>query len=166
MQKIFSNKIIRGIIIGLGLTVLLLSLSIKFASENRIGANPEASPNSSAGLNEAKTDFQSVESSAVLYIINDGKEKKAFTLKGDLPANATVFSLLEDFSKKENFEMKYNNNYKYGIFVESIIGIKNGQDGLYWQYYVNDKLGEVAADKKEVKAGDKVEWRFEKVPEI
>jgi len=162
MQKIFSNKIIRGIIIGLGLTVLLLSLGIKFASENRLVANPEVSPSSSAGFNKANIDSQSVESSAVLYIINDGKEKKAFTLKGDLPASATVFSLLEDFSKKENFEMKYNNNYKYGIFVESIIGIKNGQDGLYWQYYVNDKLGEVAADKKEVKAGDKVEWKFEK----
>ncbi len=50
--------------------------------------------------------------------------------------------------------------------MESIAGVPNGKDGKYWQYYVNDKLGEVAADKKEVKAGDRVEWRFEKVPEI
>jgi len=48
-----------------------------------------------------------------------------------------------------------------GVFIESINGVKNGTDGRYWQYWVNDKLGEVAADKKEIKGGDKIEWRFE-----
>lgn len=75
----------------------------------------------------------------------------------------TVFGALKDLSQEKNFELKYNNNYKYGVFVESIAGVPNGKDGKYWQYYVNDKLGEVAADKKEVKVGDKVEWRFERV---
>lgn len=74
----------------------------------------------------------------------------------------TVFGALKDLSQKENFELKYNNNYSFGVFVESIAGVPNGKDGKYWQYYVNDKLGEVAADKKEVKTGDRVEWRFEK----
>lgn len=78
----------------------------------------------------------------------------------------TVFGALKDLSQKENFELKYNNNYSFGVFVESIAGVPNGKDGKYWQYYVNDNLGEVAADKKEVKAGDRVEWRFEKVPEM
>jgi len=75
----------------------------------------------------------------------------------------TVFDILKDLSAGKNFELKYSNNSKYGIFVESIVRIKNGDSNKYWQYYINDKLGDVGADKKEVKAGDKVEWRFEKV---
>jgi len=76
----------------------------------------------------------------------------------------TVFDALKQLSNNgKALELKYNNNYKYGVFVESIGGVKNGDGGKYWQYYVNGKLGDVAADKKEVKTGDKVEWRFEKV---
>lgn len=81
-------------------------------------------------------------------------------------ADQNVFDALLNLSKKENFEVKYNTNSKYGVFIESIHGVKNGDDGKYWQYYVNGTLGDVAADKKELKAGDKVEWRFEKVPEF
>lgn len=78
-------------------------------------------------------------------------------------SSQTVFDALKELSNGgKAFELKYNNNYSFGVFVESIGGIKNGDGGKYWQYYVNGKLGEVAADKKEVKAGDKVEWRFEK----
>ncbi len=81
-------------------------------------------------------------------------------------SDTTVFNALKKYSENKKIDLKYNNNYSYGVFVESIAGVKNGDDGKYWQYYVNGKLGEVAADKKEVKAGDKVEWRFEKVPEF
>lgn len=81
-------------------------------------------------------------------------------------SNTTVFEALKKQSESKNFDLKYSNDSRYGVFVESINGVKNGTDNKYWQYYVNDKLGEVAADKKEVKAGDKVEWRFEKVPEF
>lgn len=80
-------------------------------------------------------------------------------------SSQTVFDALKELSNGgKAFELKYNNNYSFGVFIESIGGVKNGDDGKYWQYYVNDKLGEVAADKQELKAGDKVEWRFEKVP--
>lgn len=81
-------------------------------------------------------------------------------------SNTTVFEALKKQSESKNFDLKYSTDSRYGVFVESINGVKNGTDNKYWQYYVNDKLGEVAADKKEVKAGDKVEWRFEKVPEF
>lgn len=91
--------------------------------------------------------------------------KIEYTINNSAEAQ-TVFGALKDLSQEKNFELKYNNNYKYGVFVESIAGVPNGKDGKYWQYYVNGKLGEVAADKKEVKVGDKVEWRFEKVPEF
>lgn len=81
--------------------------------------------------------------------------------------STTVFEALKSHTEKNKIELTYNYNFpKLGVLVDSINGVKSGTDGKYWQYYVNDKLGEVAADKKEVKAGDNVEWRFEKVPEF
>jgi len=44
--------------------------------------------------------------------------------------------------------------------VENIDGVKNGTDNKYWQYWVNGELPMVSADKKEVKKGDEVEWKF------
>lgn len=76
----------------------------------------------------------------------------------------TVFDELIEYGKNNNIEIAYNNNYEFGVLVESIGGIKSGDDGKYWQYYVNNKLGDVASDKKTISGNDIVEWRFEKVP--
>jgi len=74
--------------------------------------------------------------------------------------NSTVFSLLEELAKRENFRLEWKIYKDMGVFVESIDGIKNGTDNKYWQYWVNGELPMVAADKKEVKKGDKIEWKF------
>ena len=97
------------------------------------------------------------EISVSLKIISSEDEKN-YELN-NISEKSTVFDIL-----KENIEIEYNNNYSYGVFVESINGIKNGDDGKYWQYYINNTLGDVAADKKILKEGDNVEWRFEEVP--
>lgn len=96
----------------------------------------------------------------VLYIINKGE--------GDIVSHrlipsedSTVFSLLEKLAQRENFELSSKVYPEMGVFVESIDGVKNGRDDKYWQYWVNDELGEVAADKKKVQKDDKIEWKFE-----
>lgn len=76
----------------------------------------------------------------------------------------TVFDALIEYGKNNNIEIAYNNNYEFGVLVESIGGIKSGNEGKYWQYYVNNELGDVASDKKTISRSDVVEWRFEKVP--
>ena len=106
--------------------------------------------------NNVVEDFEK-EISVSLKIISGENEKK-YKLD-NISEESTVFDIL-----KESIEIEYNNNYSYGVFVESINGIKNGDDGKYWQYYINNTLGDVAADKKILKEGDNVEWRFEKVP--
>ncbi|MCK5476048.1 MAG: DUF4430 domain-containing protein [Candidatus Pacebacteria bacterium] len=106
--------------------------------------------------NNVVEDFEK-EISVSLKIISSENEKK-YKLD-NISEESTVFDIL-----KESIEIEYNNNYSYGVFVESINGIKNGDDGKYWQYYINNTLGDVAADKKILKEGDNVEWRFEKVP--
>ncbi len=101
---------------------------------------------------------------ALRYIINNGNAQKSFDKT--VEKNQTVFSVLESLSKSDNLEMRYNNNFKFGVFIESIDNIKNGTDNKYWQFYINGALGQVAADKQEAKAGDIIEWRLENVPEF
>ena len=48
-----------------------------------------------------------------------------------------------------------------GILIEGINGKINGEDDKYWQYFVNDTMPQVGADKLELKDGDVVEWRYE-----
>jgi len=46
------------------------------------------------------------------------------------------------------------------VFVTSIAGVPNNESaGLWWQYWVNDELGPVAANKYQVQDGDTVSWR-------
>ena len=94
-----------------------------------------------------------------LYIIDNGSDDiKAYQV---LPSRAsTVFSLLEEIATGENFKIESKTYQEMGVFVESIDGVKNGTDNKYWQYWVNGELPMVAADKKEAKGGDRVEWKF------
>ncbi|NOR38905.1 MAG: DUF4430 domain-containing protein [Candidatus Thorarchaeota archaeon] len=46
------------------------------------------------------------------------------------------------------------------VFVTSIAGVSNNESGgLWWQYWVNDELGPVAANKYQVQDGDAISWR-------
>jgi len=99
----------------------------------------------------------------ILYTIDfgDGKVK---TFQIVPTGNSTAFSLLEELAKRENFKVESKIYEGIGVFVESIDGVKNGADNKYWQYWVNSELPMVAADKKEIKKGDRVGWRFSPSP--
>jgi len=99
----------------------------------------------------------------VEYIINKGNGK-IISFQIVPSENSTVFSLLEELAERENFKVESKIYEGMGVFVESINGVKNGTDNKYWQYWVNDELPMVAADKKEVRKGDKVEWKFAPSP--
>jgi hypothetical protein len=96
----------------------------------------------------------------VPYIINYG-EGDIEEYRLDFSENSTVFSLLEELAERENFEIETTLYPEMGIFVKSIGGAEGGTDDKWWQYWINNNLGEVAADKKVLKAGDIVEWKFE-----
>lgn len=95
----------------------------------------------------------------VFYTIKEG-EGQTTQYQEDIYDNSTVFSVLKQLSKRDSLEVT-SKDYDIGVMIESIDGYKNGKDNKYWMYYINDKLGEKAADKQAVKDGDKIEWRFE-----
>ena len=93
------------------------------------------------------------------------KTEKVFLIIGektfdfDYESGITAFDLLKrsglDFQTKE---------YDFGIFIESIDSVENGQDNKYWLYYVNNQAPMEAADKVELLPEDVVEFRFEESP--
>ncbi len=98
----------------------------------------------------------------IVYKINNGQEVKEYKI--NYASSSTVFSVLQEIGQKENFAITYKNYPEMGVLVESVGGVVNGQDDKYWQYWVNDALGDVASEKKILKAGDKVEWKFDISP--
>lgn len=99
----------------------------------------------------------------VIYIIDFG-DGNINSYQIVLSEDSTVFSLLEELAKREGFEVESKVYEEMGVFVESIAGFKGGTDNKWWQYWVNGELPMVAADKRELKKGDKVEWRFAPPP--
>ena len=75
----------------------------------------------------------------------------------------TVSDLLQEGTGQAEIFLQ-TKMYSLGVFIERIGDKKNGLDNKYWVYYVNGKFAPVAADKFKLKAGDKVEWKFEKSP--
>ena len=95
----------------------------------------------------------------VILIIDDGQSIQDFEM--NFREGMTAFGLLEEKIKELDINIE-TKSYDIGIFIEAIGESRNGEDQKYWLYYVNGEMPMVSADKKELKAGDKVEFKFEK----
>ncbi len=76
-------------------------------------------------------------------------------------ANNTVFGLLMEAAGRLHFSVVYVvYEVPQGVFVSAINGTVNGEDGLFWQYWVNGQIGPVAADHMALSDGAHVLWNF------
>ena len=76
--------------------------------------------------------------------------------------NVSVADLLFECAERYNFSVNANFWQGYNsLFVEAINDIENGEDGRYWQYYVNDRFADVGCSNYFLEDNDVVEWRFE-----
>ena len=80
-------------------------------------------------------------------------------------ADETVFSLLERTLSRHDmtFEYTYYQDFDANL-IDMIHTTHNGDEGKYWQYWVDDELPMVGADHFDIENGMTVEWRFESVP--
>jgi len=113
------------------------------------------------GVKETNVVQETAEKEVVLVIDDGGGNPNTFI--AEFKEGMTAFDLLKEEAEKLALALK-TKNYDIGIFIETIGDKENGQDGKYWLYYINGEMPMVAADKKEIKAGDKVEFKFEKSP--
>ncbi len=69
----------------------------------------------------------------------------------------TVFDLLQ--SQTTDLEVK---EYSFGKLVTGINRLKNGTDGGYWTYFIDDKSASVSADNYKCRDRENIEWKFGK----
>lgn len=97
----------------------------------------------------------------VIIDYSDGLSEN-FTV--ELRNTMTAFDVLKKISEEKNIALETKDYQDVGIFIEKIGRKKNRDDSKYWLYYINGKMPMVAADKKRMKAGDVIEFKFEKSP--
>jgi len=140
--------------------ILIFAIAISYLVQRKIAlAQKEIADLAQAEIEIQENTLRKIQEKRVLYLIDKGN--------GDIDSykiapseNSTVFSLLEKLSARENFKIEFTVYQEMGVLIKSIDGVENGTDNKYWQYWVNGELPMVAADKKEVKVGDKIEWKF------
>ncbi|HDY72643.1 MAG TPA: DUF4430 domain-containing protein [bacterium] len=98
----------------------------------------------------------------IVLVIDDG-EGDSRTFKVGFNKGMTAFDALKNKAKELGLTLK-TKTFDIGIMIEAIGNKENGKEGKYWLYYVNGETPMVAADKKELKPGDKIEFKFEKSP--
>jgi len=108
----------------------------------------------------SQENVQQVIEEKVTLIIDNGEETPK-NIEVKFQEGMTAFDLLKNEIEKADIVLK-TKTYDIGIFIEVIGDKENGEDGKYWMYYVNEEMPMVAADKKEIEPGDKVEFKFEK----
>lgn len=158
MSKSNLNLKLVGIILGILVMGMIYLVRVEYILTER-----EINNLLKTEIAQSEISAKQLASERVVYVIDKGEGNlKTYQI---IPAeNSTVFPLLEELAKRENFKVESKVYEGMGVFVESIDGVKNGTENKYWQYWVNRELPMVAADKKEVKGGDKVEWKFAPSP--
>lgn len=89
-----------------------------------------------------------------------GNEQKLAYAQDNWPEPQTVYDLLTRVTAEQKIIFK-TKQYDFGVLVDAIGDKTNGEDNRYWLYYVNGEMPMVAIDKYELKAGDKVDLKFE-----
>ena len=49
----------------------------------------------------------------------------------------------------------------YGPYVDSLNGLKGGDKGKYWTFYIDGKMASVGADTYTAKGGEEIVWRYQ-----
>ena len=110
------------------------------------------------------------EETTATVIINFGNgTENSRTFEDITTENNTVFGFLIEAADEGGFSIDTKYYSGMGIFINEIAGVQHGtdipgiddEDQRWWQYYVNDELGPVAADRQKVNDNDIIEWRFE-----
>jgi len=151
MKKRYIVEIIAFVVLAGVIALSILAISLLVSPPNN--SAPNALP-----LNILHKTAKPANSISLVLDFGDGAIK---TLSLDLAPKMTAFDLLSQGAQKNKIPVTTKIS-DMGTFVQAIGDKQGGQGGKYWMYYVNSLLANVGADKYELKAGDRVEWKFEK----
>ena len=135
--------------VGLGQLVLRKQVNI---SSPELSIREVALPESSA---KGVTPTAAEKKEVIIIDFGDGSK-----ISGEVSAQ-TAFGALEQIAKSKGWSVEMK-KYKYGLIVEKI-GEKANSKEYFWSYLVNDKTGQIAADRQIIHSGDEVEWVYKKM---
>ncbi|MFA5126778.1 MAG: DUF4430 domain-containing protein [Patescibacteria group bacterium] len=119
-------------------------------------------PRTIKNQNETIGQLTGQEQGQISIIFNFGDDKKislAYPYSDQLSTN--LFTITESVAAKQAWTFNYADYSTMGRLITQINDKINGRDNKYWQYYINDILGQVGASQYMPKVGDQIEWRFE-----
>jgi len=153
--------------ITLGIAIIVLGAGFYFSElqflSHSSALTPATSPAAqgdtlqSQGVTLAASNATSTKRAGVNFVLSAGGQNYNSTV----PAGATVIDAMKVLEARGLFRFTSRNFAGMGAFVESINGRKNSND-LYWILYVNGESAGTGASQTIVKAGDNIEWRYEK----
>ncbi|MFA6253568.1 MAG: DUF4430 domain-containing protein [Patescibacteria group bacterium] len=95
----------------------------------------------------------------ITFVFADDKQK---TIDYQLPENNTknLFTITQEVASSQAWDLQYQDYGEMGYLVTKIDTLENGQDNKYWQYFVDDQMPQVSADKYIPKNGEEIKWTF------
>lgn len=124
---------------------------------NAVNTAQESNINSDLNINKTE-EPATVKKINVSFVLKFNGQEKNYA--ETIEKGQTVFDLLVLAAAKNNLSLKFKNYPEMGVFITEINNIENGKDNKYWQYTINGKYAEKAADKMELKDKDVVTWEF------
>lgn len=79
---------------------------------------------------------------------------------GQAVASGTVLDVIKAFGAANDVEIGTKAYPGMGTLVTDIGDKKNGENGAYWQYWMNGVYATSSADNVPVRSGDRIEWKF------
>lgn len=157
--------------VGVGLA-LLVHQSPKIPTATEVGSTietpviisdkkvaPEKPENSPQIINSPKEELSQKKSDTQKITVTLKLPETSYQLQ--IPENSSAYDLLEIAKVQKGFSFTAKSFPVMGYLVDSINGIKGGdQVGYYWIYFVNDKEAIVGVSNYKLKDGDVVEWKY------
>lgn len=116
--------------------------------------------NQPASIGQVEIEIEKEIKNEATLTINSGEENIQI-FESEFKQGTTAFDLLKNKAEETGLILE-TKVYDFGTLIETIGDQKNGDEGKYWLYYINNEMPMVAVDKQELNPGDKVEFKFEK----
>lgn len=136
------------LLLGIGLLIVAGAGVVGYLT---LSAKPEA-------VGTVEEEKQGEMPAAKVSAVVDFGDGETFEYQKDFEEGKTAFSILMEMAEENQMEIE-TKEYDFGTLVEAIGGKENSTEQA-WIYFINGESGQVAADKQELKTGDKVEWKF------
>ncbi len=76
----------------------------------------------------------------------------------------TLLELMTAAEKNNRLKFSYKDFGSLGKLVESINGRTNGDQGKFWQFWINHEYAKIGASSYKLNSGDFIDWKFSLQP--